>query len=188
LIALKQLVSRVRRRDPSRGQSIVEFALILPLLLIMFLAVADFARIYSSMLTIESAAREAADFGAFKSSNWDGDPLDPASNHSKTLIQMQERACIAARTLPDYVGPDTGCVNPIMTVELQEADGSPGVNCGDETRTVPCRVFVTLSYDFHLISPLSINAFGVHVGFPDTISFERTSIFAISDFKLDIDP
>jgi hypothetical protein len=150
--------------EDSRGQSIVEFALILPLLLIMFLA---------------------ADFGAFNSRNWEGDPGDPTSNYAKTLDQMTERACVAARNLPDYAGPDTGCSNPTIAVELQEPDGSVGVNCDDETRPTPCRVVVTLTHDFHLIVPMSVTLFDVTVGFPPTMTFERTSIFAISDFIID---
>jgi Flp pilus assembly protein TadG len=171
--------------EDSRGQSIVEFALILPLLLIMFLAVADLARVYTTMVTVESAAREAADFGAFNSRNWEGDPGDPTSNYAKTLEQMTERACVAARNLPDYAGPDTGCSNPTIAVELQEPDGSVGVNCDDETRPTPCRVVVTLTHDFHLIVPMSVTLFDVTVGFPPTMTFERTSIFAISDFIID---
>jgi len=172
-------------RGRAQGQSMVEFAFVLPILLILFLAVADLARIYSTMVTIESAAREAADHGAWNSSFWEGDPSDPTSNYAKTIVQMTERACVASRTLPDYIGPDTACTNPAMTVELQEDDGTPGVDCDDETRIVPCRVVVTLEHEFHLIVPASINVFDVQIGFPSTLTFERTSIFAISDFAVD---
>jgi hypothetical protein len=182
-------IRRSRSSASERGQSVVEFALILPLLLIIFLAVSDFARLYAEMLTVESAAREAADFGALNSANWEGDPSDPTSNYAKTLVRMGERACIAARNLPDYVDPDddpsTGCDQPDIDVELTEADGSsPTSTCADDTRLVPCRVVVTLSHDFHLIAPMNINFFGVNLGFPSTITFERTSIFAVSDFEL----
>ena len=179
---------RSARDRRQRGQSIVEFAIVVPLLLIIFLAVADVARVYTSMMTVESAAREAADFGAWNSSYWEGDPLDPTSNYAKTVAAMQERGCIAARTLPDYVGPDTGCTNPVMTIALLEPDGTPGVGCDDETRVVPCRVKVTMSFDFHLLVPLSVDFFGVHVGFPSQLNFTRESIFAIADFDVDTTP
>jgi hypothetical protein len=73
-----------------------------------------------------------------------------------------------------------------MTVELLNPDGStPGVNCDDETRAEPCRVAVNLHHDFRLIVPLSLDVFGLHIGFPSTLSFDRKSIFAISDFEID---
>jgi hypothetical protein len=50
---------------------------------------------------------------------------------------------------------------------------------------VPCNVSVTLAYDFNLIVPLSIPFFGGSLGLPPTLSFERTSTFAISDFEID---
>jgi hypothetical protein len=197
---LRFLLRRARHRDRRPGQSIVEFALILPLLLIIFLAVADFARIYTTMVTIESAAREAADFGAWKSSYWQTLPVD---NRTGTVADMNERACIASKNLPDYVGPDDACVNPVVEHWLVEPDDivdlanidvnnmpAEPTDCDLDERPAghPCWVVVNLRYDFRLITPLSINFFGVHVGFPDTIPFERTSVFAISDFELDVAP
>jgi TadE-like protein len=45
----------------SGGQSLVEFALVLPLLLVLVLTIADFGRLFSAGITIESAARTAAE-------------------------------------------------------------------------------------------------------------------------------
>jgi len=45
----------------SGGQSLVEFALILPLLLVLLLTIADFGRLFSAGITIESTARTAAE-------------------------------------------------------------------------------------------------------------------------------
>jgi Flp pilus assembly protein TadG len=182
---------RSSRRRAVRGQSVVEFALIAPILLILVLAVIDVARIYTTSLSVESAAREAADYGAFGSQHW-----NDASYASVTLPAMQRRACVAARNLPDYVGADTSCTNPQMTVEFSGDKGgswqsSPaGVNpaCDDETRNPPCWVRVTLSYDFHLIVPLGIDVFSVHVGFPNTVTLVRSSVFATTDLSLPPSP
>ncbi|MFC4799980.1 TadE/TadG family type IV pilus assembly protein [Neobacillus sp. GCM10023253] len=43
-----------------KGQSLVEFALILPLLVLMLFGIIDFARIFHAYLTIDHAGREAA--------------------------------------------------------------------------------------------------------------------------------
>jgi Flp pilus assembly protein TadG len=50
-----------RRAARSRGQSLVELALILPILLTMAGAAIDLARVYSAYLSVESAARNAAE-------------------------------------------------------------------------------------------------------------------------------
>ncbi len=180
---LRSLGSGAPVRERWLGQSIVEFSLVLPLLLILFIAIADLSRVYTTMTAVESAAREAADFGAFNSSQWIGDPLDPTSNYSLTLAAMKERACTAASDLPDFAGSDTDCTNPNFTFELVRPN--PSVDCTDSTNPTPCRVKVTLTHDFHVIVPLGFEFFGVHIGFPDTYTFSRTSIFAISDFALD---
>lgn len=43
------------------GQSVVEFALIFPLLLLLLLTIADFARLFNASIVIESAARAASE-------------------------------------------------------------------------------------------------------------------------------
>jgi TadE-like protein len=51
-------------RKKAAGQSMIEFALVLPILLMMFIAIADFGRIFAAMITLESATRNAAEAGA----------------------------------------------------------------------------------------------------------------------------
>src|SRR5688572_4245656 len=76
-------------RHRSRGQSTVEFALVVPIMLIMLVAVVDLARLYTTMMSVESAAREAADYGSFYTHNWATSPVD---NQSITLAEMERRA------------------------------------------------------------------------------------------------
>lgn len=54
-------------RDPKRsesGQSLLEFALVLPILALMLLGIIDFGLIFSRWLVVEHAARDAARFAS----------------------------------------------------------------------------------------------------------------------------
>lgn len=55
---------RARRCDGERGQSLVEFALTLPLLLVMLLFAIDVGRLFYVYIGVQNAAREAAAYAA----------------------------------------------------------------------------------------------------------------------------
>jgi hypothetical protein len=174
------------RAAREHGQSIAEFAIILPVILLLLIGIADLGRLYTSVVAVESAAREAADFGAFDADNWDA-VVDP-DNIAKTVAAMETRACTAAMGshLQDYESPVTDgstCTNPAMTCMLErngastECGGSGGftngVDCSDETIDPPCTVHVRMDYQFHLILAIP--------PFPSTIAVSRDSYFRISD-------
>src|SRR5262245_2210616 len=60
------------RRERTRGQSLVEFALVLPILLFLTLIALDFGRVYLGYTNLQNMARIAANFAANNSSAWDG--------------------------------------------------------------------------------------------------------------------
>ena len=53
--------------EKDRGQALVEFAMVLPLMLLMLFALVDFGRAFYSWLLITNAAREGARVGATQS-------------------------------------------------------------------------------------------------------------------------
>jgi hypothetical protein len=55
------LLAKIRRENG--GQALVEFALVLPLLLLLLMAVFEFGNVFHSYLTITNAAREGARLG-----------------------------------------------------------------------------------------------------------------------------
>src|SRR6476469_6629137 len=157
-----------RSRRSEGGQSLVEFALLFPVLAILFIGIADLARWYTGAIAVQAAAREAADYGAFKAqSNWSASGTP--SNISKTLEAMTTRACLGATATSDYVGDPPGsvmtCTNPAFACELQppaRVVGTPVAcasydgttwGCADPPTSppqLPCKVKVTLTYTFHL--------------------------------------
>ena len=188
-----RIPSRPRARDArrrSRGQSVVELALLLPVLLFLFLGIADFGRLFATMLTVEAAAREAADFGTLYPWQWDPNtPPPPDSNEAATRAEMERRACVSTSSLPDYVGApdDTTCTNPTVTIDLDATPAGVAESaCPFVPREdTPCNVVVTLGYTFDLLVPVNFEFFGTTLGLPGSISFERESVFAISDFEID---
>ncbi len=92
-------------------------------MVVLLLAIIDFSRVYTTMMSVESAARESADFGTmYGAGHWQiGTPLDD------NVAEMQRRACVAASDLPDYKDadgdPSNGCENPSFSYCVTPADG-----------------------------------------------------------------
>lgn len=76
------------RRDAS-GQSLVEFAIVLPLLLLVFFGIFEFGRFYFTKLTVQSAVREATRFavtGNVLTDSTTGDPLSRANSIIRVIL------------------------------------------------------------------------------------------------------
>jgi Flp pilus assembly protein TadG len=165
--------TRRHRRAGERGQGLAEFALIVPLMFLLAIAVGDFGRLFNAAVATESAAREAADYGAFLGSPVWADSLAPWST---TEAEMRLRACTAMSEQGDFENTAGTCTgNPVMTWRLEEANGSaPTSDCGNRIGLVaPCRVHVTVTYIFRpLIAVPPI---------PGSLTLVRDSWFAVSD-------
>ena len=79
-------LDRIRACRRSRGQALVELALLVPVLAVLFLATLDLGRVFYSQITITNAAREAA----FKAAE------DPTSFTSGTCDAVTSRVVCAA--------------------------------------------------------------------------------------------
>lgn len=92
----------------TRGQSLVEFALILPILLTMVGAAIDIARLYQGWITLEGATRDAAEYAA---------TFDASS--AAAAGDAQRIVCSQTATLPGFaapVGNPTACTSPSVTI------------------------------------------------------------------------
>lgn len=155
----------------------------------LMVGIVDLARIYTTMLSVESAAREAADYGSFGSQKW-----APAPAFTTTITEMQRRACVASSDLTDYSGTAPTCSNPDVTniCSLSTDKGSSWVacdataagTCNNSTLEPPCWVRATLTYQFKLLVPLNFEVFGVRYGIPNSLTFTRSSIYPMTDLSL----
>jgi Flp pilus assembly protein TadG len=73
----------------SRGQSLVEVALVLPILVMLLLGLLDFGRAYYTIVALRDAADEGAAFGATNPSNVAG-IRRRAAEASRALVNIQE--------------------------------------------------------------------------------------------------
>lgn len=177
-------VDRPLRMRRSSGQAVTEFAIVVPVMMMILLGIADFGRLFASAVAVEAAGREAADYGAFDASYW------TTSNVATTVNEMQRRACTAAAGshLEGYATTDPGnatCTNPAFSCELERngaaADCSAsggftnGIDCSDPATEPPCTVHVRMTYNFDTLLP-----FGPMTGpFP----IVRDSRFRISNLQ-----
>jgi Flp pilus assembly protein TadG len=136
------LVARVRRHfsTRTRGQSFVEFALVLPLFLLFLAATLDLGRVFYANITLNNAAREGAFQAAKTPELFDaGQPCDQATNRVICRVQNETLGSMIA-IQPDDV--EMTC-NPNTCPEAAGA-------------TVTVRV----KGEFHLITPILSFVFG----------------------------
>lgn len=132
--------AQITTGDP-RGQALVEFGLILPLLLILLLGIADFGRIFAASIIAEAAARNAAEAAAQEylqldqqDGNRDGSlvNVDYLALHTLAL----DVGCREADRLPDRVVVGGACQMPIIAVCVHDtAQGDPA--CPETSAAYP---------------------------------------------------
>lgn len=117
----------------ARGQSLVEFALVLPILLILLLTVADFGRLFAMGITIESAARAGAETAAaeYLLEEITRDPLTPidAAGYARIHEVAWRSVCDEAATLPNATPSSGGQCDGLPTVVCVHDGVDPG--CGN---------------------------------------------------------
>lgn len=119
-------VGRTVRRRGSAGQSLVEFALVIPILLVLFIAIADFGRVFVAGVALEAATRDAAEAAANQYVAVPPGPLDaPAPAGDPTYYGALHTygasvVCAEMRDLPSTnydAGPPPTCPDmPLVIV------------------------------------------------------------------------
>jgi len=161
-------LSRGRR---SRGQSLVEFALLLPVFAMLTLGVLDATRIFAAHIAVSNAAREGAVF-AGRAQNyllWCRDPSDSgeADPYMTTSVSCPTGAAsgnyagdpgnIAYRVAAQTMGLDRSRVT-LDPARCGIGSSAPTATCvaGGSTKYVLVRV----SYRFDMLTPLISQLWG----------------------------
>src|SRR2546427_3478815 len=89
---MHRLATRLRTHlhGRTRGQSLVEFALVLPIIMLLTLAALDFGRVYLGYINLQNMSRIAANFAANNPTAWivSADPIIQAK-HDEAKLQYQ---------------------------------------------------------------------------------------------------
>lgn len=177
--AIRHLVGSVRRRGT--GQGLVEFALIIPVILLLVLGAIDFGRYMQARITAESAVRAGASWGATNLQNAT-QPLGPVyAVSTKTCTygptcNIEYRACIEAAGLPGYSGGAVltgGGKNPLHYQDC--ATGTAGNVC--QPGATQSNPFLTVTWrhpDGTTFSPDGVN---VQAEVGDSVEVDGTFCF-----------
>src|SRR4026207_673229 len=137
------------RRSRQRGQSIVEFSIVLPVLLAIVGIVIDASRVYQAWVNLESATRDAAQSLATS----DIDPSSPdyttqGTNSDNKAIYILNEATGFTFTRSSTQGTLTHCSRPQATTTYSTdttfASGGSASNPVGKARVIACLPFKTL--------------------------------------------
>jgi Flp pilus assembly protein TadG len=141
--------ARARKRQGHRGQSLVEFSIVLPLLLTMVGVIIDAARVYQAWTNLESASRDAAQYLATS----DTDPTSPdytsqgTNSDNKAILILSESTGFTF-TPSGTRGTLTNCngaqLTTTFTTDTTFASGGSASNPVGTARVVSCLPFRTL--------------------------------------------
>jgi Flp pilus assembly protein TadG len=117
---VSRVSTRVHHDQRSLGQSLVEFALILPILLTLTGAAIDISRVYGAWVALEGATRDAAEQVA----------TDPnTTSQSAAATKARTIVCTQLASTPGFASPPGQpalCTSPALTVTWASSTASPG--------------------------------------------------------------
>jgi Flp pilus assembly protein TadG len=140
---------RSRRPSRSRGQSLVEFAIVLPVMLAIGGVLIDAARLYQVWVTLESATRDAAQYLATSSDDptspdytWAGANADDKAAYILTVATNYPVERSLSET--SMASCDTPQVTTFYTQDTTAASGGSAANPLSNATVTVCIPFHTL--------------------------------------------
>jgi len=130
------MTSLPRRARSARGAELIEFALVLPVLLLIVLGIVDFGFMFQRMEVVTNAAREGA-------------RLAVLPGYAKTDVEARVCDYLQSGGVP-LVGTCPLPTNPTISVVMNFPIGLPGGGTLDGKR-----VIVTYSHNYLFIGPIA---------------------------------
>jgi hypothetical protein len=176
----------------------VEFALILPVMLVMVIGIADLGRVFTAGIVVEGAARDGAEIGArsYLKENPAGPPT-PGTYYQNLHLRVAKAVCAEIKNLPGTAFDSTTGQCPSMPVIVCVHDGvddACGVQPFGATPAPECTVFntaatnaipttgetssyveVRVCYKFTSITQSPLFSFG-------TIFLQQTRTFTVANY------
>ena len=133
-----------------RAQSLVEIALLMPILVFLILAGGDLARAYALQLAVQNGARAGAEAAAV--------------SFTPTVSDTEARALDELLRTP---GLDPNDQSLVITATFKLLDGITDCGPSDPTVANPCWATVRVQYTFHTVTPWPL--------IPNTALFDRST-------------
>ena len=134
------------------GQSLAEFALVLPLFLLLFFAVVDFGSAVFTFNSLTNAAREGA----------------------RLAIVNQDNASIIARAETQVSVAEINAPNVSINFYQQATDGTPDTSSTCSPAAVGCLAVVSFESTYRPLTPIIGN-----ILFKNGVTFTATSILTV---------
>lgn len=138
-----------------RGQSLAEFAIVIPVLLLLTMIALDFGRMYLGYINLQNLTRAAANFAANNPTAW-------STNNTTVMTQYQNQVINDAANSNCTLNPTTPAP-PVFT-----DSNSDGVTTGIGDYTT-----VRLNCTFHVITPVISRIIG------SSVVVSATSVFPV---------
>jgi hypothetical protein len=133
----------------SRGQAMVEFAIILPLLVLLLVMCIDFGRVFFGWIALQNATRIAADTAAQRANAW------PSADGNLEIEWREDYERYITEDLQN-----ANCTYPTPHPEPVFTNANPGAPGDTGDHDFGDLVTVSLHCEFSLITPLAENLFG----------------------------
>ncbi len=128
----------MRRRKHEKGQSLLEFALLLPILLLILAGVLDLGRLYYAYVAVTDAAAEGAAYASVNPNASDSEIATRAMQASGGLVDLQTYGTV------QVIRPVLAVGQPVtVTVTFDYTLGTPIIQAFFENGRIPLRAVAT---------------------------------------------